>query len=210
MKLLLLNLSVQGSSFPFCLLLDNSQLSLLHLPFPQREGEEGVTIQGAAFGQHVLPKWSHGPPPSLTPYAPLRLGHCHFILTFQTHGWLGNTEEQIRGCITGSRCSACQLGLRGNWAAIIRVTKEGGFAQIESSDGGGVGNSPAGSWVKSKANPEITLNAVYSQTQWRVLIHPHNAKIPTVVTSNVVLPKLLFFFKSFLDYRNRSNTSLRN
>lgn len=150
---------MQGSSLPFCLLLENSQLSLLHLPFPQREWEEGVAVQGAAFRQHVPPKWSHDPPSGLTPYVLLRAGHCHFILTFQTHGWLGNTGEQIRGRGTGSRCSACQLGLRGNWAAIMRVTEEGGFAQIESSDGGGVGNSPAGSRVKSKANPEITLNA---------------------------------------------------
>lgn len=206
---------MQGSSLPFCLLLENSQLSLLHLPFPQREGEEGVTVQGAAFGQHVPPKWSHGPPTSLTPYAPLRPGHRHFILTFKTHDWLGNTVEQIRGRRTGSRRGACQLGLRGNWAAIIRVTKEGGFAQIESSDGGGVGNSPAGSWVKSNANPEITLNA-----KRLICLFPNTkesfnkstyAKIPTVVTSSVAVVLLkLFFFKSLPDYRNKSNTSLRN
>lgn len=69
--------------------------------------------------------------------------------------------------------------------------------------------------MKSNANPEITLNAkrlicLFSNTKESFNKSTY-AKIPTVVTSSVAVVLLkLFFFKSLPDYRNKSNTSLRN
>ena len=60
-SVLLVELCQHGSPLPVGVLPQQQQLALLSLPLPQGEGEQRVSVQGAALRQHGLPQRSHRP-----------------------------------------------------------------------------------------------------------------------------------------------------
>lgn len=55
MSILLFELCEQCPPLPVGEFLQQQQFSLLSLPLPQREGEQRISVQRTAFGQHSFP-----------------------------------------------------------------------------------------------------------------------------------------------------------
>ncbi len=109
---LLVELCEQSSPLPVREFLQQQQFSLLSLPLPQREGDQRVSVQRAAFRQHGLPQRSHQPPLSglLTDHpSPV------FSPLSQTSGLFKTFSVAV---FAPSRVS------RGNWAWLISLSAE--------------------------------------------------------------------------------------